>query len=325
MIPCHCCHAKHEDSSVLPTIYTVTEKSEWEREREREWDLLGHSHDESIDATTLKDLSIRISKGSNSCLIIITTQHEMHLDNRSISRIFFFSSYFGLRSCIFAMTSEDNDLIEVSIRIVIVGQHRHTQLKSFITSEIGERERKVIKPCLDRVCLGNERRPAREDRWDKHRSQWDRWSCFAGNQHWRRHTSNSPGRAKGRDYPRTSSNEWNNNECDAHRSMVPPAKIISSSSSTEKCSSVTHRHSLGSPVVVRVEIVTARGEGSQLVVRREGHRRLKQIRQSVVVDNWTESMLFCLIEFSDAEHHRSMIGHLLIVDEVSVLIVASQI
>jgi hypothetical protein len=138
-------------------------KTRMTKEERVRGDLLWHSHDESIDATTLKDLAMRISKGPNTCFIVIATQHEMNLHHsHSIDQIRSISlpsslcvSHFGLCSGIFAMTSEDDDLIEVSICLVIVGQHRHAHLKS--TTFIREMQEDSVNLTLSRSFLSRKR------------------------------------------------------------------------------------------------------------------------------------------------------------------------
>ena len=76
--------------------------------------LLGNGHDECIDATTTENRSLWISEGAYSCLIIVAGHNEVHL---------------RLRSCILSMTSEHDQLVQVRIILLIVGQWRNTQLE----------------------------------------------------------------------------------------------------------------------------------------------------------------------------------------------------
>ena len=75
--------------------------------------LLWHRHDEGIDRSSLENLSMRIGEGSHRRLIIVTRENEMNL---------------RLSSSIGSTTGEDENLIEISIGRMIVGQSCHTQL-----------------------------------------------------------------------------------------------------------------------------------------------------------------------------------------------------
>ena len=53
-----------------------------EKSVSRETILPGNSHDERIDATTLKDLSVGVGEGSDAGFVIITAQNKVDLKGR---------------------------------------------------------------------------------------------------------------------------------------------------------------------------------------------------------------------------------------------------
>ena len=75
--------------------------------------LLGNGHDECIDPTTTENRSLRISEGAHPRLVIVAGHDEVHL---------------RLRSCILSMASEHDQLVQVRIILLIVGQWRDAQL-----------------------------------------------------------------------------------------------------------------------------------------------------------------------------------------------------
>ena len=74
---------------------------------------------------------------SNMGLVIVTRKNEGHLftNTREMLSIdsLFLKHYFGFRSCIFSMTGEDQNLIIVFIRRIVVDHGCHSQLETTVS------------------------------------------------------------------------------------------------------------------------------------------------------------------------------------------------
>ena len=90
-----------------------------------------HSQDEAIDRSSLEDGAMRIREGANRCLIVVATEHKVHL---------------GLGASILSMAGEDDDLVEVVIILVIVSQKCDAEL------ERRERHGETTKNEAEREC-----------------------------------------------------------------------------------------------------------------------------------------------------------------------------
>ena len=87
---------------------------------QKKFTLLRYRENKRIDRTTLKDLSMRISKDAHRCFIRITRDQEMNLERSSAKRDSHEWAHFRLGPGVSSMSGEDEDLIIVLIIRMIV-------------------------------------------------------------------------------------------------------------------------------------------------------------------------------------------------------------
>ena len=88
----------------------------------------------------------------------------------------------------------------------------------------------------------------------------------------------------------------------------------------------THQQSIGSPMVVSIQKVAARNIGSQPIVGREVKRSIgpRRLADAAAADG-AEAARFRRVQLSQADDHRLMSGHDLVVDRISIDAVVGQI